>query len=112
MTYATDAGLVIGKKYKLKLDSDYYEDRTKDMIFTFTHDDQSTCVRFDCPTAYDLDGWTYIAVNAVVEATAEEVAEPVAATFAVTVGTTNTAINIGKALTAAQVAAVLVAAGL
>ncbi len=111
MTYATDAGLVVGKKYKLKPGSDYCTEDNKDMIFTFTSDDRSTCVRFDCPRDYDKDGWTYISVTAV-----EEVAEAVAVastiTFDVTVDGSNTTINIGKALTASQVAAVLVAAGL
>lgn len=104
-TPAQDKGLVVGQKYH------FTDEDGKVHVVTFRSDDASRSPSFYVPDEVDSngDGWNFISLSDISKIEpSERVKEK--ASFTVAVENGRTVIELGKELTAAQVAAVLAAA--
>lgn len=107
-TPAQSAGLVIGQQYVLKRRTTSHG---VGHVFTFTKDDETISVRFDCPVEYDRDGWCYLYVADVESYVAPVIVDAVAAEsnvgITITIVGGKTEITVARGLTSEEVKAVM-----
>lgn len=105
MTYATDKGFVIGQQYRVNPDS--YMAGT---LVTFLRDDGTMSPAFTVPYEYDSSGWAYIYLGRLeplvlpsVAVTAQAETPQPLKNYIIDVSDVETAVKVGKLLSADQI---------